>query len=109
MATYTVTFTTRRLISQFDEAGNKLADKVEHKPQKITGLPYATAVSYKDQENFEFERELVEATKQLPKPQGSFDRVLKGARRATGKTKPAKSAVERAAATGDLAHALRSA
>lgn len=109
MSSYTVTFTTRRYVSTYDEQGNKTGETVEHKPQKITGLPYSTAVGYKDRDNFEFEREIVEARRTLPRPNSSgFDAQLSKARKVASKRKKALSSLHNAAAAGDLSHALRS-
>ncbi|PZR92055.1 MAG: hypothetical protein DI537_14615 [Stutzerimonas stutzeri] len=110
MATYRVTFTTQRIVSTFDPiTGAKTGETVEHKPQVVTGLPYSTAVSYKDRDNFEFEVEAVEAQKRLPKPSqpNGFEVQLKKAKKAAKKAVPTKpTRTQTAAEKGDLGAAL---
>lgn len=107
MQLVTVRFTTKHLVSVFDDRGRKTGEYEDAIPQCISGIPRVTAESYRKFDNWSVEPYVAE-----PERKSSFNRpnvkagpvtITMSARR-VGKTNAAKVAA--AAASGDLAAAI---
>ena len=111
MQLYTVHFTTKQLVSQFDEKGRKTGEYELDYPQTIHALPRSTAETYKKFGNWRIEPYYADVSKRpMEAKKQSFGRATVP----SGKNKPTpatsapsgKSSTRNAAATGDLAAAL---
>jgi hypothetical protein len=109
---YTVHFTTKQIVSQFDAKGRKIGEYETDIAQTIHALPHSTALGYKKFGNFKMEPYYLSeaqrshgASKAKTEYRGTVP---------SGKTKPyagssavtAKSAAKSAAASGNLAAAI---
>lgn len=119
---YTVSFTTKSMVKKFDAKGKIIAETALDKPVTITALPYATAMSYAQADNFKIENyDLAEGRRKLtPKGTGRDNSVgsgLKTTRTVTGmkvgkkievapKVGAGHSPIAEAAMTGNLAAAI---
>lgn len=99
MQLVTVRFTTKKLLSFFDAAGNKIRDAVEEVPQCIAGIPRSTAESYRSFGNWAIEPYYAEQGQS-----SSMRKTIFVSPRRAGKSNAAKIAA--AAASGDYAAAL---
>jgi hypothetical protein len=103
MSLYTVYFTSRHVVTKYDDKGVKTGEYTTNIPQTITMLPLSTAMQYKDCDGFRYEPYQFE---------GSGKRDVPAARRSSVKstakvaTKSSTSSVNKAAATGDLSAAI---
>ena len=52
---FTVHFTTKHLVSKFDDKGKKIGEYEADIPQTVTALPHSTALGYKKFGNFRME------------------------------------------------------
>lgn len=109
---YTVHFTTKQVVSKFDEKGRKTGEYEMDYPQTLHALPHSTAMTYKKFGNFRMEPYyLSEAQRShgAKKAQTEFRGAVP-----SGKNKPlattsapsGKSAAQSAAASGNLAAAI---
>jgi hypothetical protein len=109
MQLYTVHLRQKKLISCFDSKGRKVGDKTEFITVKFTDLPWPTAKMYRDTSE-EGACEIIRQ-EQVIAGSRSRDRVIFEGR----ETKPrgstvakarSQSAIQKAAATGDMAAAI---
>jgi hypothetical protein len=111
MQLYTVHFTTKQVVSQFDANGRKTGEYEMDYPQTIHALPRSTAETYKKFGNWRIEPYYADVSK---RPMESKKQSVGRATVPSGKNTlaPAKNApsgksgTKNAAATGDLAAAL---
>lgn len=108
---FTVHFTTKHLVSQFDEKGRKTGEYEAEIPQTVSALPHSTAMGYKKFGNFKIEPYYMsvahrpfEAKKVHTEARG-FPSGRNNPARATS-VPSGKTAARDAAATGDLAAAI---
>jgi hypothetical protein len=112
MQLYTVHFSTKQIVSQFNAKGQKTGEYQLDYPQTLHALPLTTAQQYKTCDNYSIEPYFIEAHKQAVnsfKPKSRPDYSGAAKRGKTFTKKAAKSSVSHAAETGDLAAALNEA
>lgn len=112
---FNISFRPKVLVNKYDEKGNLIAQERLAEPIRMTALPYATAMAYKAQnvEEFTIEPYQMEAPSRgrssRPGWGGAATKKAARAEVVDKKTKkPAESATERAARSGDLAAAVNS-
>lgn len=122
MQLYNVSFTTKKLVGKYDAKGNLICEAGLNDPIVLTALPHSTAMSYKNCENFKIEpyqfqnngrsgankvsgvgngTKNVDWTKAAMNGKGVKAGEIKSVKTGTG-----KSAVQRAAETGDMTGAI---
>lgn len=113
MKLYTVRFTTRKSIKKLDAKGNIVSETPMDTPVCMTALPYATAMSYSQCDNFQIEEDRLEAGRPA-RAQG----VGNGTKRVDWNTKPERevakiakpksglTAAQQAAISGNLSAAI---
>lgn len=106
MSLYTVYFTSRHIVSKYNDKGVKIGDYTTDISQTITALPHVTAMQYKSCDNFRIEPYQIDASgRSAPASTWkSGHRTEKAA--APAAKKSSTNSVKSAAATGDLAAAI---
>ncbi|QNH71721.1 hypothetical protein V1VFAS_123 [Rhizobium phage V1VFA-S] len=105
MQLYTVHFTTKHVVSQFDDKGRKIGEYTTDIAQTINALPLSTCQGYKKFDNWRVEPYYADISKRpMESKKQSFN--FRGAAPTSGKKAPAASSVKNAAKTGDLAAAI---
>ncbi len=113
---YTINFTTQKRIKSLDKKGRVTSETQIDTPICMTGLPYPTAMSYAKCDNFTLVPDQVEQTTRRK------TQVVSGMREAPGRSRyasepretytpkaakaPVRSAISKAAESGNLAEAL---
>ncbi|MBD9511524.1 hypothetical protein IB265_32735 [Ensifer sp. ENS10] len=108
MQLYTVHFTTKQVVSQFNDKGVKTGEYTMDYPQTLHALPLSTCQGYKKFGNWRIEPYYSDATKrpvESRKQRTDFRGSTPAAKKAAPKSAP-KSSVGNAARTGDLAAAI---
>lgn len=109
---YTVHFTTKQIVSQFDAKGRKTGEYETDIAQTLHALPHSTAMGYKKFGNFKMEPYYISEAQRshgATKANANFRGTVP-----SGRAKPtasptaitAKSAAKNAAASGNLAAAI---
>jgi hypothetical protein len=108
MQLFTVHFTTKHIVSRFDDKGVKIGEYEADIPQTVHALPRSTAETYKKFGNWRIEPYYADVSKQPVKggkQQFNFRGTSPSAKKAAPKPS-AGSAIKHAARTGDLAAAI---
>lgn len=111
MQLYTVHFTTKQIVSQFDAKGRKTGEYEMDYPQTLHALPLSTCQGYKKFGNYRIEPYYADASKrpvQSSKQSASFRGSVPSGKKAASPAKsvPTGKSVQNAARTGDLAAAI---
>lgn len=61
MQLYTVRFTTKHVVTKYDNRGKPVSSYTDHIQQTIHALPLTTAMQYKDCDNFTYEPYIAES------------------------------------------------
>lgn len=109
MQFYTIHFTTKEIVTRYDKRGKPIEEFTIDHPQVMACLPHSTAMQFKDQDNFRIEQ--YELEQQRPgKHEQRRDLPVPKAAAAAPKTRKfagtRRTAVQTAAASGDLAAAV---
>lgn len=106
----TVRFTQRKIGIKLDGKGREIGRTEADIPVVLTGIPYSTAMSYKDCDNFSIERYDLDTTSQIRRAGPTKMRPRPDTEQAVVRARPAaptpRDEITRAAATGDLSKAL---
>jgi hypothetical protein len=112
MQLYTVHFTTKQIVSQFNDKGVKTGEYTTDYPQTLHALPLSTCQGYKKFDNWKVEPYYADAS-QRPVHSNKQRSEYRGTAAPSGKkaASPAKSvpsgkSIANAAKTGDLAAAI---
>ncbi|OWZ90456.1 hypothetical protein B9J07_28130 [Sinorhizobium sp. LM21] len=108
MQLYTVHFTTKQVVSQFNDRGVKTGEYEIDYPQTLHALPLSTCQGYKKFGNWRIEPYYSDATKRPveSRKQNSNFRGTTPAAKKAAPAKPKTSSISNAARTGDLAAAI---
>ncbi|MDE4297040.1 hypothetical protein PXK56_17785 [Phaeobacter gallaeciensis] len=120
---YNISFTTKALVSKYDEKGKLVCQEAMGNAISMTALPYKTAMQYAKNDNFKMElyvfenqggsksktssarRGIGNGTKEVDYDAYAVGETTQG-RELTSRKTPGKTAAQRAAETGDMAGAI---
>lgn len=121
MQLYTVKFTNKHIVTKYDNRGKAIGTYETAVAQTLNDLPHSTAMQYKDCDNFEITKYVMEVqSKVKPGNQFKFERdgnEIRERHVSNYKTKakhvksahtPAAKSITEAARTGDMSAALSS-